>query len=83
MAYVGIEEIDAFERREHQVFVAGSDASYFITVIIIDNDGVEHERTPSNNVINGASGTPLLLTGKIKAFKITPPDANPYTVDIS
>jgi len=66
----------------HQVFVAGANADYVVTVIMKDSDGVDHERSPANNTINGLSGLPIIISGRFHTIKITPPDGAAYTYEV-
>ena len=84
MSVTGVKVIPlpANTRTKLQVFVTGSNADYSVTVFIADSDGVEHERAPLNNLINGASGLPLIIEGKFTGVKITPPDGAAYTYSL-
>lgn len=84
MSVTGVKNIPlpATTRTKLQVFVAGANANYVITVFVMDGDGVEHERSPLNNLINGASGIPLLIEGKFSKLRISPPDGAPYTYSL-
>ena len=84
MSVTGVQRVKlpGTTRTKLQVFVAGSNANYVVTVKVVDNDGVEHERAPLNNTINGASGLPLQIEGKFSEVIITPPDVDPFTYSL-
>ena len=81
MSVTGVQEIDVSGRGKgrHQVFVAGANLDYTVTVKIKDDDGAVHERSPANNTINGTTDVPLLIDGRFESFVITPPDGAAYT----
>ena len=84
MSVTGVQNVVVKGRTNdrHQVFIAGSNLNYTITVLIKDEDLVDHERSPANNTINGLTGLPTIISGRFHTIRITPPDGAAYTYEI-